>query len=213
MKRYKLIPLFIIVFCLGLVGCGNKNKTGNRNSQTEQSMVDSIAAQNEATAETTTEMTTETITEEVTSETTSEIIIYEEITTEFQINEEEFTGEPDPTVDIDMTVMPANMVFSQVSHIMRDPDSYLGKTMKIQGPYYALYYDVTGNYYHYVIITDAQACCESGFEFIWDEGAHTYPDEYPKDDQEIVISGELKCYEEEDYIYYYLDVDGYTVVE
>ena len=108
MKRYRLILVLISVLCIGLVACGNKNKTGNRNNQTEQSMVDSIAAQNEATAEISTEITTEA----TTGETTSEIIIYEEVTTEFQINEEEFTGEPDPTVDIDMTVMPANMVFS-----------------------------------------------------------------------------------------------------
>lgn len=213
MKRYRLILVLISVLCIGLVACGNKNKTGNRNNQTEQSMVDSIAAQNEATAETTTEISTEITTEATTGETTSEIIIYEEVTTEFQINEEEFTGEPDPTVDIDMTVMPANMVFSQVSHIMMEPDTYLGKTMKVKGPYYALYYENTGNYYHYILITDALACCENGIEFIWDEGSHVYPDEYPEDKQEIVITGELKCYEEENYIYYYLDIDEYMVVE
>ena len=76
MKRYRLILVLISVLCIGLVACGNKNKTGNRNNQTEQSMVDSIAAQNEATAETTTEISTEITTEATTGETTSEIIIY-----------------------------------------------------------------------------------------------------------------------------------------
>ncbi len=126
---------------------------------------------------------------------------------------EEPLGEADPNVDIDLTVLSANMVYAEVYNMMMYPDSYLGKTIKVSGPYYPLYYDGTGNYYHYVMIEDALACCQNGMEFIWDEGTHTYPDEYPKEDDIIEIVGELKSYKEESYIYYYLDIEEYKILE
>lgn len=122
-------------------------------------------------------------------------------------------AEADPNVDVDLTVLTANMVYAEVYNMMMNPDSYLGKTIKVSGPYYPLYYDGTGNYYHYVMIEDALACCQNGMEFIWDEGTHTYPDEYPKEDEVIEIVGELKSYKEENYIYYYLDIEEYKIIE
>lgn len=122
-------------------------------------------------------------------------------------------GDADPNVDIDLTVLSANMVYAEVYNMMMYPDSYLGKTIKVSGPYYPLYYDGTDNYYHYVMIEDALACCQNGMEFIWDEGSHIYPDEYPKEDDVIEIKGELKSYKEEQYTYYYLDIDEYTILE
>ena len=63
------------------------------------------------------------------------------------------------------------------------------------------------------MIEDALACCQNGMEFIWDEGSHIYPDEYPKEDDVIEIKGELKSYKEEQYTYYYLGIDEYTILE
>ena len=126
---------------------------------------------------------------------------------------EEPLGEADPNVDVDLTILSANMVYAEVYNMMMYPDNYLGKTIKVSGPYYPLYYDGTGNYYHYVMIEDALACCQNGMEFIWDEGTHTYPDEYPKEDEVIEIVGELKSYKEENYIYYYLDIEEYKIIE
>ncbi len=126
---------------------------------------------------------------------------------------EEPLAEADPNVDVDLTVLSANMVYAEVYNMMMYPDSYLGKTIKVSGPYYPLYYEGTDNYYHYVMIEDALACCQNGMEFIWDEGTHIYPDEYPKEDDIIEIVGELKSYKEENYIYYYLDIEEYKVIE
>lgn len=126
---------------------------------------------------------------------------------------EEPLGVADPTVDVDLTVLSANMVYAEVYNMMMDPDSYLGMTIKVSGPYYPLYYDGTGNYYHYVMIEDALSCCQNGMEFIWDEGSHTYPDEYPKEDDIVEIVGEFKSYKEEGYIYYYLDIEEYSILE
>ncbi len=127
--------------------------------------------------------------------------------------EEEPLGEADTSVDVDLTVLTPNMVYAEVSNMMMYPDNYLGKNIKVSGPYFPMYYDVTNNYYHYVLIEDALACCQNGMEFIWDEGTHTYPDEYPKEDDVIEIVGELKSYKEENYTYYYLDIDEYKVIE
>lgn len=127
--------------------------------------------------------------------------------------EEEPLGEADTNVDVDLTVLTPNMVYAEVSNMMMYPDNYLGKTIKVSGPYFPMYYDVTDNYYHYVLIEDALACCQNGMEFIWDEGTHTYPDEYPKEDDVIEIVGELKSYKEENYTYYYLDIEEYKVIE
>ncbi len=122
-------------------------------------------------------------------------------------------GEADPNVDVDLTVLSANMVYAEVYNMMMYPDNYLGKTIKVSGPYYPLYYDGTDSYYHYVMIEDALACCKNGMEFIWDEGSHAYPDEYPREDDIIEIIGVYNSYQEEGYTYYYLDIEGYRVIE
>ena len=144
--KKNILAVVALVTISFITGCGNSNQGGGRGT-TEQSMVDEIIAANEATTELTTEMTTE-ITTELTTEVTTEITteITEEVTTE------ELLGEPDPNVDIDMTVMTATMVFSQMNNIMMAPDSYLGQKIKVSGEYYPLYYEGTGNYYHYVLM-------------------------------------------------------------
>lgn len=53
-----------------------------------------------------------------------------------------------------------------------------------------------GTYYHYCIIKDAQVCCSQGLEFVWRDGTHVYPDEYPKDETEIEVTGTFETYKE-----------------
>ena len=202
---------------LSLTACDKKEGRNTKNkSDVEQILEDA------KTEDMTTEITTE-VTTELQVNTTEELVatITDLYTTEYSDytswghgdEDEKPLGEADPNVDIDLTVLTANMVYAEVYNMMMNPDEYLGKTIKVSGPYFPLYYDVMDNYYHYVMIEDALACCENGMEFIWDEGSHVYPDEYPKEDDMIEISGELKCYEEEGYIYYYLDIDEYTLLE
>lgn len=110
-------------------------------------------------------------------------------------------------VDVDLTLLSSTMVYAEVYNMMLNPDEYVGKTIKIKGPYYAEYWGDTQRYYHYVIISDATACCQSGIEFIWDDNSHIYPDEYPENDTEIEISGVFNSYEELGQKYYYLNVE------
>jgi hypothetical protein len=115
-------------------------------------------------------------------------------------------------VDVDLTVLSSTMVYSEVYNMMVNPDVYLGKTIKVIGPYYAgqLVYG-TEKYYHFVVISDATACCQNGIEFIWDDNSHVYPDEYPKDNTVIEITGVFSSYEESGNTYYYLKTNGITI--
>lgn len=111
-------------------------------------------------------------------------------------------------VDVDLTVLSSTMVYAEVYNMMSNPEEYVGKTIKIKGQYYSEYLDDTQKYYHYVIISDATACCQSGIEFIWDDNSHVYPDEYPENETEIEISGVFNSYEELGQKYYYLSIEN-----
>lgn len=119
-----------------------------------------------------------------------------------KIVEEEDT-DLDEEIDYDLTAMGRDMVYMTVYNLMVYPDEYIGKTIKIKGLYYAAYYELMEQYYHYVLIEDAAACCAQGLEFIWDEGQHLYPDEYPEDETEVVVTGIFETYQEggEKFIY------------
>ena len=116
------------------------------------------------------------------------------------------------SVDVDLTMLSRTMVYAEVFNITTNPKDYMGKTIKIRGPYNAVYYDETGLYYHYVIIPDASACCQQGLEFIW-KGEHTYPNDYPKEKTIIEVVGVFGSYEELGRTYYYLTVDEVNVLE
>ena len=102
----------------------------------------------------------------------------------------------DTGVDFDLTNMNKDMVYATVYQLMVEPDKYVGKTFRIDGLYYALKDEKAGTYYHYCIIKDAQACCSQGLEFVWGDGTHVYPDEYPKDETEIEVTGTFETYKE-----------------
>lgn len=100
-------------------------------------------------------------------------------------------------VDYDLTQMSSDMVYVTVYRMMTTPGEYEGKTFRIDGNFYATYYEPTEKYYFYCVIQDATACCAQGLEFVWDDGTHSYPEEYPEDAQEIMVEGTFETYREE----------------
>ncbi len=102
----------------------------------------------------------------------------------------------------DLTEMSSEMVYAVVYNIMSDPDAFLGATMRISGVYYASYFEATDAYYHFCVISDASACCAQGMEFIWGDGTHSYPDEYPEEYADIIVEGTFGSYEELGVTYY-----------
>lgn len=111
-------------------------------------------------------------------------------------------------IDVDLSKLSGTMAYAEVYHMMVYPEEYIGKTIRIRGPYYASYLEDTDMFYHYVIITDATACCESGIEVIWDNNEHVYPDEYPENMTEVEATGIFNTYEENGYTYGYIAIDG-----
>ena len=109
-------------------------------------------------------------------------------------------------VDIDLTALSNTMMYAEVNNIMTSPRDYVGKSIKMSGPYNATYYEQTAEYYHFVIIRDASACCASGLEFVWN-GKHSYPKDYPKEGEMIEVTGVFGSYEELGQTYHCLLAD------
>ncbi len=59
------------------------------------------------------------------------------------------------------------------------------------------------------------ACCAQGIEFMWGDGSHVYPDEYPEENAKIVVQGMFERYREDgdDYFYYRLKDATMEVVD
>ena len=118
-------------------------------------------------------------------------------------NKKNDTGESVPVeekksnVDYDLTQMNSDMVYAMVYQMMVTPEQYVGKTFRMDGIFYSSYYDTTNQYYFYCVIQDALACCAQGIEFVWDDGSHIYPDEYPAEAEEIIVEGTFETYTEE----------------
>jgi len=104
------------------------------------------------------------------------------------------------------------MVYAQLFNILTDSESYLGKTIKMQGSYYASRSEITDRLYHLVIVNDTSACCEAGIEFIW-SGEHTYPDDYPAENARIEVAGIFDSYQMSGQTLYYLAVDDISILQ
>ena len=96
-------------------------------------------------------------------------------------------------IDVDLTAMSSTMVYSEVLNMQQTPDKYVGKIVKMKGPFNVS--EIGDNRYFACIIADATACCSTGIEFVW-AGDHSYPEDYPEKDQEITVVGTFNTYME-----------------
>lgn len=110
-------------------------------------------------------------------------------------------------VDMDLTQLSGSMVYAQTFELLNNADKYMGQTIRIAGKFQSVVSKETSNRYYYVMVSDVTACCQQGFEFIWGDNSHVYPDEYPAENSDIVITGVLSTYEENSKKYCYLAVD------
>lgn len=177
-NRMRQIIAILLVTALLCAGCG----TSQSNKDVPASQAEDVTqAQNTKQTESGSESS---LPEETTEEDTQSVA-------------QEDTGYAANGVDYDLTEMDGDMVYAMVYQLMIDPETYIGKTFRIRGQYSMVYVKSTGNRYHYCIIKDALACCAQGLEFVWDDGSHVYPDEYPKEDQEIEVKGTFETYQEQ----------------
>ena len=106
--------------------------------------------------------------------------------------------EEEIVVDYDLTKMVQNVAYATVYQMLINPTAFEGKTIRIEGNYYGALYEPTSKYYYYVMVADGTGCCSQGLEFIWDDGSHVYPDEYPIDGSEVEVIGTFETYHEEE---------------
>lgn len=67
-------------------------------------------------------------------------------------------------VDVDLTQVHFNLVYSVVTNMMQNPDEYEGKIVRITGRYNCQVID--GQEYMACIVTDGPGCCQTGLEFV-----------------------------------------------
>lgn len=113
-------------------------------------------------------------------------------------------------IDIDLTQLSSTMVYSEVFNIVSDPESFVGKVIKMQGMFTMYHDEATDKYYYGCIIQDATACCSQGLEFV-PLNATVYPDDFPEQMSTITVTGTFSIYEEGGYKYMTLK-DAYMEV-
>lgn len=183
-KMVQFLVVCVFVFTgLSLTGCNQSGSKITQVNNVDQVLEQQVNSANE----------NESKIEEIQKDT--ETVASTETSTEQDAAGEKNTGETD--IDYDLTSMSSDMVYATVYQMMANPEEYIGKTVKMEGTYYSEYYEPTAKNYFYVIIQDAAACCAQGLEFIWADGSHVYPDEYPEEESDVVVTGIFETYQEE----------------
>ena len=112
-------------------------------------------------------------------------------------------GTPDPNVDVDLTVLSSTIIYSQVTNMIKSPDEYIGKTVKVYGIYSFYYYEPTDTDYYTVMVQDATLCCTQPMEFVLTDD-YKYPDDYPQEGEYVTVTGVFSAYEKGEYTGYTL---------
>jgi len=208
MKRIFGMTLILLMVNLALAGCGKQTAPGSSLPQGDQADSGQYGAADS---------------EQYDSESTEDFDINSYPSDSFEPTTEQYqddgAGYPpdDPAgstnntgFDIDLTKLSSTMVFSEVYNMMISPEEYEGKTIKAEG-IFQVFQDSDNKNFYALVIADATACCQQGLELIWD-GNPAYPDDFPKENSEIEISGVYKSYVEEGNTYYYVLVNDVKAV-
>ena len=97
--------------------------------------------------------------------------------------------------DYDFSRMDKTMMYTQIYNMLKTPDKYKGKIVRMQGKFGHYYDEKTGKHYFGCVVMDATACCSTGMEFSR-KGRHNYPENYPKLDEPIIVTGGFSSYKE-----------------
>ena len=200
--------LSVVVLALGIMfvvtGCGSASQTAGSRLSTGNA-VDKVLSQktSENDTQSVSENTSENDTRSVSENTSEQAVQNGSATTAEPTYGQVVNGDSSVIaqyrsegVDVDLTLMSRDLVYATVYQMMSKPEEYVGKTIKMKGAYNPTYYPITEKYYNYCLIADAAACCSQGLEFEL-SGGRTYPDDYPAEQSEIVVTGVFETYTEE----------------
>ena len=111
--------------------------------------------------------------------------------------EETQTGVKNPydTIDIDLTAMPQKLAYSTANRMNMMSEESLGQIVKMNG-ICSIFHDEKRDIYFFTCeINDETACCMLGIEFeLLDE--YKFPDDFPKENEEVTVVGVFDTYKE-----------------
>lgn len=96
--------------------------------------------------------------------------------------------------EVDLTVLSSIMVYSEIWNMMKAPENYIGKTIKMRGQFVCAGDQEEGKRYFGCLVADAAQCCSQGLEFVL-AGEHVYPDDYPALNSRITVTGTFETYQ------------------
>ena len=96
--------------------------------------------------------------------------------------------------EVDLTVLSSIMVYSEIWNMMKAPENYIGKTIKMRGQFVCAGEQEEGKRYFGCLVADAAQCCSQGLEFVL-AGEHVYPDDYPALNSRITVTGTFETYQ------------------
>lgn len=151
--------------------------------------------------------------------------VYTKITANPYVNSD-YSGPPsmlDPSADtyrptapvvinqpysMDLAKFSSTMTYAQIYNIFMDPESYVGKSIRLRARYAGDELD-TGEKMHFLVLSDEMACCQLNIEFMM----YDYKGEFPEEDTEILVEGliDLCNYQGEKFIV--LKTNGFEVVK
>ena len=102
---------------------------------------------------------------------------------------------PPAEFDEDLTKLSETMRYAEILNIQAEPESYIGKTIKLEGYFYIYESDIRNVYV--CLVPDSTACCTAGLEFRL-AGEHKFPDDYPKPDELITVAGTFGAYSDDE---------------
>ena len=116
----------------------------------------------------------------------------------------------DIDIDVDLTAMSSIMVQAELSRIFSNLDDYLGKTIRLAGPYYSFSPEQNGFLYRYIIIVDGDECCRIGLEIRSNDEdmSHT---EFAMQNALVEVVGVLRAHMDFGYALPYVAIDELTV--
>ncbi len=95
--------------------------------------------------------------------------------------------------DIDLTAFSDTAAYAEVSRMQAYPEEYEGKTVMLRGTFRAFENPDADGYLFRCLVQDGTGCCTREMEFVL-RGDHTYPQDYPRLNKQIVVIGTFATY-------------------
>ena len=105
-------------------------------------------------------------------------------------------------IDYDFTYADFDQISAATFEMIIEPEKYRDTTVKIAGQFKTEIHE--GKRIYAVQVQDEDGCCPAGMSFIPPENL-MYPEDFPKQDQYLMVTGILKTTESDDELVYFAD--------